>query len=203
MKHCPKCNFTFADFYRVCDFDGAELIDDPERPPSSVKTSPLRSRFWQVLKSPLFLAGLGVVGLLASALVIGYYDSPGQSNTIVRNQPSQNSFIRSASPANSAQSSTQRQAQTKTQAGSTRTAMAIESNRRAKSLVTQEATSHRHVIASRELARLHSRGLENNQPGKLQTARQRDSSDNTDRKEPKLTAMLKTTWRVLKRPFKF
>src|SRR2546423_6456797 len=153
MKHCPKCNFTFADFHRVCDFDGAELIDDPERPPSSVKTSPLRSRFWQVLKSPLFLAGLGVVGLLASALVIGYYDSPSQSNSIVRNQSSQNSFIRSASPANSVQSSTQRQTQTKTQAGSTRTAMAIESKRPAKSSATrrQETTSPRQVIASREL----------------------------------------------------
>src|SRR5436305_5127593 len=122
MKHCPRCNFTFADFHRVCDFDGAELIDDPERPSSFMKASPLRSRFWQVLKSPLFLAGLGVVGLLASALVIGYYDSPGQPNTIVRNQSSQNSFIRSASPAKSTQSSTQRQTQAKMQPGSTRAA---------------------------------------------------------------------------------
>src|SRR5438128_7985152 len=37
------------------------------------------SRFRRVLESPLFLTGLAVVAVLASALLIGYYDSASQS----------------------------------------------------------------------------------------------------------------------------
>jgi hypothetical protein len=38
---------------------------------------------------------------------------------------------------------------------------------------------------------------------KSETARRRDTGQISHEKEPRLIAMLKTTWRVLKRPFKF
>src|SRR5258708_6407302 len=128
MKHCPRCDFTFADFYNVCEFDGAELIDDPERPPSSVKASP--TRFRRVLKSPVFFTALLVVAVLASALMIGYYDSVNQSNSIAGNQPSQNSSV---SPVLPAQTSVQPPAQIKTPATSSQASVSSNSKRREKS----------------------------------------------------------------------
>ncbi len=200
MKRCPKCDFSFADFHHVCDFDGAELVDDPERPPSSLKASPPRRRFWRVLKSPVFLAGLGLVAVLASALLIGYYDSVNQLNSIARNQPSQNSSASPVSPAqNSTQSTAQRPAHTNTPAASTRAPVASKSKTTEKS----SSTARRQATASRQLARLHSPGSARKQPSKSLTARQRESKDTADQKEPKLVAMLKTTWHILRKPFKF
>ncbi len=208
MKHCPKCDFTFADFYNVCEFDGAELVDDPERPPSSVRASPPPSRLRRVLKSPLFLTGLLVVALLASALLIGYYDSVNQLNSIAGNQPSQNSSV---SPVAPTQTSVQPPAQIKTPATSSRASALSNSKRTEKSSSTSRSTSRstlssnarRPTTASRSSARLHSPTSARNQPSRLPTALPRESEDTVDKKEPKLTAMLKTTWHILKRPFKF
>ncbi|HYR77758.1 MAG TPA: hypothetical protein VEM96_18215 [Pyrinomonadaceae bacterium] len=208
MKHCPKCDFTFADFYNVCEFDGAELVDDPERPPSSVRASPPPSRFRRVLKSPVFFTGLLVLAVLASALMIGYYDSVNQSNSIAGNQPSQNSSV---SPVLPTQSSVQPPAQIKTPATSSGVSALSNSKRTEKSSSTSRSPSRstlssnarRPTIASRSRARLHSPTSARNQPGKSQTALQRESKDTANKKEPKLTAMLKTTWNILKKPFKF
>jgi hypothetical protein len=198
MKRCPKCDFSFADFHHVCDFDGAELVDDPERPPSQVRASP-SSRIWRILKSPVFLAGLGLVAVLASALLIGYYDSLNQLNSTARNQPSQDSSVGPVSPAqDSTQSTAQRPAEKKARAASTR-ALVLSKSRR----TGQSFTARRQTTASRQLARLHSPGAAKNQPGKSLTARQRESKDIADEKEPKLTAMLKTTWHILRKPFRF
>ena len=197
MKRCPKCDFTFADVHRVCDFDGSELVDDHEPSASSGKASPLSARFWRVLKSPLFLTCLGLVAVLASALLIGYYDAVSELKSIARNAPSQNSIV---SPAPPTTSSVQRPAQIKTPATSSR-ASALSNSRR-----TEKSSSsvQRQAIASRSRARLHSPAVASNRSTKSSTAQLREPKEETaHRKEPKLTAMLKTTWRVLKKPFKF
>src|SRR5207253_7847978 len=130
MRRCPRCDFSFADFHRVCDFDGAELVDDPERPPSSVKGSPRPSRFRRLLKIPLSLDGLAIVALLAGALLIRYYNSRNQTNSIVRNQPSQNaSVIPVSPPQNSVQPAAHCRAQTKAPAASTRASVVSSSKR--------------------------------------------------------------------------
>jgi len=41
MKRCPKCDFSFANFHHVCDFDGTNLIDVPETLPVSPGISAL------------------------------------------------------------------------------------------------------------------------------------------------------------------
>src|SRR5882672_1038615 len=163
MKHCPRCDFTFADFYNVCEFDGTELVDDPERPPSSVKASP--SRFRRVLKSPVFFTALLVVAVLASALMIGYYDSVNQSNLIAGNQPAQNSSV---SPVLPAQTSVQPPAQIKTPATSSRASALSNSKRTEKSSSPKRSiarstsgsasvsNARRPATASRSRARLHS-----------------------------------------------
>ncbi len=199
MKHCPKCDFTFADFYSVCEFDGAELVDDPEHPPSSVRASLPPSRFRRVLKSLVFFTGLLVVAVLASALMIGYYDAANQSKSIAGNQPSQNSI---ASPVLPEQTSVQPPAQIQKPATSSR-ASALSNSKRTEKSASTSRSNGRPATASPSLARLQSPTPARNQPSRSPTALQRESKDTANQKKPKLTAMLKTTWHLLKTPFKF
>jgi hypothetical protein len=64
MKHCPACNFTFPDFHLVCDFDGTELIPDPERL-SLIKIPARRSHLRAVIVSPKALTAVAIVGLFS------------------------------------------------------------------------------------------------------------------------------------------
>ena len=88
MKRCSQCGFTFEENEQICDFDGTELTTVPEPIPFYQKTSPSISTlsavrpslFRRFAASPVFLAVLAVAGLMASALLIGYYDSRNQSN---------------------------------------------------------------------------------------------------------------------------
>jgi len=77
MKRCPKCEFTFDDHQECCDFDGAELGVVPELVPSlPVTASPSRVR------SPVTLAGLLLVGVTLSALMIGYHDAANSPDSV-------------------------------------------------------------------------------------------------------------------------
>lgn len=86
MKRCPKCDFSFVNFHHVCDFDGTDLVDDPETLPVSPGVSALvaatQSRFLRLVKSPVFLIVLALAGLVSSALLIGYYDAATQPKSI-------------------------------------------------------------------------------------------------------------------------
>jgi hypothetical protein len=200
MKHCPACNFSFPDFHRVCDFDGTELVADPERPlPNS---SPHGSRFRRALKSPVPWAGLLLIGVVSSAFLVAYYDAVNQSTPVVKDQPSPSSSV--------AQASEQSPALIKTPVPSKHAG-----SRSLNTLPGESAAILRRQRTSPPtLARLHQRT--SNRTGsvsepravatgsqKSQIARRKNSEEISDRKEPKLTAMLKTTWRVLKKPFKF
>jgi len=202
MKRCPKCNFSFPDFHHVCDFDGAELVDDPKTLPVSRGVSALvaatKSPFLRLVKSPVFLIVLGLVGVLSSLLLMVYYDATRQPN----------SFAESPAP---------RDAQVSTGSGSDRVSE-ISKPEAAKDL---SSTRERSVTASRSRARLRSSPSIRNRQSRPETALQRqpkdkalqkeskesalqrDSKENANRKESKLTAALKTTWNILKKPFKF
>jgi hypothetical protein len=103
MKRCPKCDFSFVNFHHVCDFDGADLVDDPETLPVSPGISALvaatQSPFLRLVKSPVFLMGLALAGLVLSALLIGYYDAAIQPNSIAESPASQDSAVRLVPPA--------------------------------------------------------------------------------------------------------
>jgi len=216
MKQCPRCDFTFPDFHHVCDFDGAELIPDPERP-SLVTLRPSRIR--RCLKSPLFLAGLTALGLLSSALLIGYFDSASQSATISQEQSAPASD-ETAVPLTKAAKSP---AQVKTPVP----AKSSNAEKPKRSAKPSFAHLRPPAISPRAVAPVYRRTSIESPPPKSEIAWQRDlppvsSTEQVPRaqpisypqtaarpqpvshdKEPKLTAMLKTTWRVLKRPFKF
>src|ERR1700704_4459654 len=102
MKRCPKCNFSFVNFHHVCDFDGTDLVDDPETLPVSPGVSALvaatQSPFLRLVKSPVFLIVLALAGLVSSALLIGYYDSASQPNSIAESPAARDSVVRSVPP---------------------------------------------------------------------------------------------------------
>lgn len=81
MKRCYQCEFTFEDQQKFCDFDGTELTVVPESVPSFKNMSvPQASLFLRVVRSRVSLTLLALGGVMVSALVVGYYDSAGQSS---------------------------------------------------------------------------------------------------------------------------
>ena len=218
MKRCPKCDFSFASFHHVCDFDGTDLIDDPETLPVSPGVSALvaatQSPFLRLVKSPVVLAVLALAGLLSSALLIGYFDAASQPDSFTESRASRDSVVSLAPPV---QTPVQPQAQVGTQAPFiSRSPMS-----KPKAAKDLSATRERSVTASRLRARLRSSPSIRNQQSRpeialqgqpkdkapqkesKENAPQRDSKENANRKESKVTATLKTTWNIIKRPFKF
>ena len=189
MKHCPECNFSFPDFHQVCDFDGTELVADPERP-SLINASPRPSRFRRILKSPMLLASLAMLVLFLSAVLIGYYDST--IPPVVKDPPSPPSL-------SVARDSTQSPALIKTPVPSKQSGI----RNLNRSPGSSSASLRRQVAAPRSVARLHQKTSVSKRAQKSEIARRRDDQQSSEEKEPKLTAILKATWNVLKKPFRF
>ena len=202
MKRCPGCGFTFADFHRVCDFDGAELVDETLRPPAPAKPP---SRFWQVLKSPMFVAGAGLVFVLASALLVGYYDATNQLKPAASNQPGPGASARPVTPAqDSTASQDQARAEIKTPAAATHAPVTSNSKRANQSSRRQTNIARTSTGVSREVARTNTaRDRSRKSPAADQREVREVREEPAHRKDPKLVAALKTTWNVLKKPFKF
>lgn len=210
MKRCPKCNFSFVNFHTVCDFDGTDLVDDPEALPVSPGVSALvaatQSPFLRLVKSPVFFIVLALAGILSSLLLIVYYDAASQPNSIAESRAPRDAVVSLVPPA-----------QPPAQPPST-SRSEISKPKAAKDL---SSTRERSVTASHSRARLRSSPSIRNQQRKPEVALQRqpkdkalpkeskesalerDSKENANRKESKLTAVLKTTWNIIKKPFKF
>jgi hypothetical protein len=211
MKRCPSCGFTFADFHRVCDFDGAELVEEPQRQPSPAKAP---SRFWRVLKSEMFVAAAGLLFVLVSALLVGYYDATNQLKPIAGDQTPPEA---PASPITPAQDSTasidQAWAENKTPSASIRAAdernpIVARNSKRSKQ-PSFAARPHPGIARASTITSRHSTGttVARDRSPKSTTAERLEANEVREkaahRKDPKLVAMLKTTWNVLKKPFKF
>ncbi len=179
MKHCPACNFSFPNFHRVCDFDGTELVPDPERPPL-VNAGPRPSRGWRILKSPVFWASLLLTAVLSSSFLVAYWEATGQSTPVVRTQ----------SPSASREIPTVvGQAPPQSSVVSEESGSATNKSRNVDRLAARAQRLHRTSNARA--------------PQRLEVARRKDSPEISTEKGPKLVAMLRTTWRVLKKPFRF
>lgn len=183
MKYCPRCNFTFADFHHVCDFDGAELISAPEPPSHGSRPSLLR----RCLKSPVLVATVGLGAVVSSAFLIGYFEVVNQTTSIVKTEPAPPLPATALPPAPDKQSPA-----TNKPAGVSPAKIRTP---------TKSSSTRRHRAASATVARL--RPQSRNASKRSETARSNESPQTASRKDPILTAMLKTTWRVLKKPFSF
>lgn len=182
MKHCPMCNFTFPDFHRVCDFDGTELVLDPKRQ-SLMKVDSRHSYPRHGLKKPMLLTSLAVLGLFMSAVFVGYLESPAPSiPAIVKTQEVQN-FPRNLTP--TARASRQVAVGKLTAAPSR----------------TVSRSRNRSVVSS--TARLRRKPAADSRSRTEVIARTKDSKRTSNEKSPKIVAVLKTTWKILKKPFDF
>ncbi len=181
MKHCPACNFSFPDFHRVCDFDGSELVSDPERK-SLVKLPPQPEPRRPSLKSPMLWTSLAVLGVFASAVAIGYLESPPPSIPAVTNKfETRNSDARLADIPKSSTESTgaKKAARTSKRMTRNRDALVVSANAR----LRQTVADNRFRIPA--------------------VAQEHNVKRSSGESSPKLVAILKTTWKVLKKPFDF
>jgi hypothetical protein len=178
LKYCPRCNFTFADFHHVCDFDGAELVSAPESSSHASRPSLLR----RCLKSPVLVAAVGLCAVVSSAFLIGYFEVVNQTTSIVKTEPPPTTL---PAPQDTQSSTTEKPvvvAQVKTRRP------------------TESSLRRRQRTAAATTARIHPQPRKTSKGS--ETAR-RTESQTANKKDPMLTAMLKTTWRVLKKPFSF
>jgi hypothetical protein len=197
MKHCPACNFSFPDFHRVCDFDGTELVSDPQRP-SLVKASAGPSGFRRILKSPILLTSLSILALFSSAVLIGYVESANKPSPlvppVVKAPPSPPSL-------SVARASKQPPAQVKTPIPSKRDS--IRTLNKSPGSTSASRRRQGQATAARTLARLPQKTSIETRSQKSEIARQTEPQQVSNEKQPKLVSILKTTWHVLKKPFKF
>src|SRR5260370_21534289 len=186
MKRCLKCDFSFASFHHVCDFDGTDLIDDPESLPVSPGVSALvaatQSPFLRLVKSPVFLAVLALAGLLSSALLIGYFDAASQPDSFTKSRASRDSVVSLAPPV---QPPAQPPARIGTRAPST-SRSEISKPKATKDL---SSTPKRSVTASRSRARLRSSHSIRNQQSRPAIALQRQPKDTAPQSESKESAL--------------
>lgn len=183
LKYCPRCNFTFADFHHVCDFDGAELISASEPPSNGSRPSFLR----RCLKSPVLLAAVGLCAVVSSAFLIAYFEAVNQTTSVVKTEPppTTSPIALPATP--------------DTQSPATNNTASVSQAKIRRS--TESSATRRQRGASATVARL--RHQPRNSTNRLEVARPTESQRAENKKDPILTAMLKTTWRVLKKPFSF
>ena len=227
MKRCSQCDFTFDDEQKVCDFDGTELVAVTEPLPIGVP----RAR--RLLHSPFPLALVMIAGVLSSALLIGYYDSMDQpnvdvsSNTETRSSASRvippvqvDTIGQAKTPPNRpATITTQRRIST-VQGSAAMPASMIrwpseKSHSRSFSSVDGPSNSqlaatnsrHRKANSSLETRNQKSWGAPKLVQQRHSVARIANARNNTESmhhaKDSKLVAFLRTTGRLLKKPFAF
>jgi len=228
MKYCPACNFSFPDFHHVCDFDGTELVSAPERQ-ALVVVRPSRLR--SALKSPAFLSVILAIVLLSSAIIIGYLETRSArvaSDQAAANAPGDVSRVATGGEQSHRKSrrlahsfhNHKRNLRLSPSLASIRhervTTRAV-AKRHQKFIASPTATATAETARSREPQQFSNSSAMNapaatrasqtpariGAPGNSEFGANRSFEPATHQKEPKLTAMLKTTWHVLKKPFKF
>ena len=179
MKHCAACNRSFPDFHLVCDFDGTELVSDQRL--ALIKLPPRPPLIRQFLTSPKTLAAIAILGLFFAAAVIAFQQTTSRST-------------RTLLAANVASARLETPA-TRGRREPGTSSPSVTPN------VAKAPTHARHSSPVRIVVR--SRREKSNERQSRQTEVAHRSGSVPSERQPKLVAMLKTTWRVLKRPFSF
>lgn len=181
MKHCPACNFSFPDFHLVCDFDGTELVPDRQRF-ALIKLSPRRSFVRRGLTSAKTLTALAILGLFFVAAFVAFRQTTSRSTRTL--------LATSVAPPRM-ETATASSRELRTSSPSV-----ARSNTPATAPVRARSSSPvRSVIRSRP-------GKGDAHPSPQTQVAHRLGSVPSE-KQPKLVVVLKSTWRVLKRPFSF
>lgn len=198
MKQCPTCHFTFADFHSVCTFDGTELVPY-EKPQSLMRVAqpPAHSRL--NLKPSMSLTSVAVLTVFLGAVLIGYLKSPDPSVPAVV-------IEHDAKPV----SSTTRAV--RTEGIGTESKRIARANRVRGNQNRRVATAKVPLEVTRVVVRPPSPTIARPRevpqtsrvyPPNPTVARQREVQTTAREKPRKVVAILKTTWKVLKKPFDF
>lgn len=200
MKQCPTCHFTFADFHSVCTFDGTELVPY-EKPQSLMKVAQPPTPPRLSLKPSMSLTSVAVLTVFLSAVLIGYLKSPS---------PSIPAVVIQEGDANSVSSSARGGRITERFSAEPR--IAKQATRFRGNQNRRVATSKAPLKGTQVVVRTPSptipRPREVQQtwrvyPPNAPIARRQEVPKASREKSPKVVAILKTTWKVLKKPFDF
>jgi hypothetical protein len=134
----------------------------------------------------VLVAAVGLCAVVSSAFLIGYFEVVNQTTSVVKREPAPPLPAAALPPA----PDTQSPAANNTDVASQETARNS----------TSSSSTRRQRTAFATIARL--RRQPRSSSKRSEVAR-RTESPQTSKKDPILTAMLKTTWRVLKKPFTF
>ena len=183
MKQCPACHRSFPDFHFVCDFDGAALVSDPERL-ALIKLPARRLFARRFIKSPKTVTALAILALFVAAAIIGYRQTASRSS-------------RSLLAVNVAKPSLQIPL-----TESTRETLNGPPSSSVSNVATRLPTrTYRSTLVSGSLSK--TRAQLRKEHASRQTEVAHRSARPPAEKQPKFVAALKTTWRLLKRPFSF
>ena len=200
MKHCPTCHFTFADFHNVCTFDGTELVPY-EKPQSLMRVAQPPTHPRLSLKPSMSLTSVAVLAVFLSAVLIGYLKSPAPSiPAVVTRERDSNSGSSSTRPETITERFT---AKTRMPARATR--VRGNKNRR---VTTSKAPLEMTRLVVRPPSPTIARPPDVPQtwrvyPPNATIPRRQEVAKVSREKSPKVVAILKTTWKVLKKPFDF
>jgi hypothetical protein len=198
MKQCPTCHFTFADFHHVCTFDGTELV--PYEKPQSLMKLPQPPAHALNLKPSMSLTGVAVLTVFLSAVLIGYLKSPSPSIPAVVLQQREADSVNSPTRAS------------RTEKVAAEPKPIVRATRVRGNQNPRVATSKTPVETTRVVVRWPSpttaRPREVPQtsrvyPPPAPIARRQEVPKASREKSPKVVAILKTTWKALKKPFDF
>jgi hypothetical protein len=186
MKHCPACNFTFPDFHLVCDFDGTELVSDG-RHLALIKLPPRASSIRRFFRSPKTLAALAILALFFAAAFIAYQRTTSRSTRTLL------AASVATPPLETPARTTNRKLKPFPPVARSPLAAKISTRPR-------RSSPARFVVRSRSEKRSPEKRSEH-PSSQMQVAHR--SAPVPSEKQPKVVAMLKSTWRVLKKPFSF
>jgi hypothetical protein len=183
MKHCPACNFSFPDFHLVCDFDGTPLVSDPPRV-ALIKLTPQKSPRRRFIVTSKLLTVLAILALFLTAAFIAYQQTTSRS---ARTLLATNVAIPPL----------------ETPASSKREFSAPRSVSTPRSRTPEKAAkrARRSWPVAPSVARNPKTKANEHSSGQPEDARR--ASESPTERQPKFVSVLKTTWRVLKRPFSF
>ena len=182
MKHCPACNSSFPDFHLVCDVDGTGRVSDPSRL-ALIKVPGRQPSVRRLVTSPKTLTALAILGLFLTAALIGYQQMTSRSTrTLLEAKVATPSLETLITPSTG-------------ELGTSSPPLAQSNLAEKASTRARRSSAGRLVVKSRR-----EKGNEHPSP---QTEVAHRSESVPPEKQPKFVAMLKTTWRVLKRPFSF
>ena len=200
MKQCPTCHFTFADFQRVCAFDGAELVPF-EKTQSLMKVAQPAIHQRRSRKPSMSLTSLAVLVVFLSAVLIGYLKSPNPSIPTVVLEESDANLENSRTRAERIAEELTPETRVPSRAIPSRSKLKrrVAASREVGEVDRGENRSPNVTIARQPEVRPTSRVY----PPNPTIARQPEAPPAPRDKSPKVVAILKTTWKVLKKPFDF